>query len=98
MSRVAGGAVSIETRHVGPRAVLVLTGHLDYRAHRALRAAYEPQLASEAVQEVQLDLSRAGDGEQQAGVARRNRRADRPDAGAGALRRAVYDTLTTLMY
>src|SRR5258708_14557802 len=57
MSRVAGGAVSIETRHIGQRAVLVLSGQLDYRSHRAFRAAYEPQFASATVDEVQLDLS-----------------------------------------
>jgi len=54
---MAGTAVSIETRRVGGRAVLVLSGQLDFRAHRAFKAAYEPALASTGVDEVQVDLA-----------------------------------------
>jgi anti-anti-sigma factor len=47
----------IETRQAGSCAILVLAGRLDFRAHRAFKAAYEPQLACPTLRELRIDLA-----------------------------------------
>jgi HptB-dependent secretion and biofilm anti anti-sigma factor len=54
---IAGRGVRIDTRRADDCAILMLAGRLDFRAHRAFKAAYEAQLASPGITELRIDLA-----------------------------------------
>jgi anti-anti-sigma factor len=57
MSLDGEGGIRIRTRRNGGSCVLELSGQLDATSHRALKAAYEPPLASASVSELLLDFA-----------------------------------------